>query len=92
MVDFLDPYKSLQAVKNLPAEVKEKLKCFLLDNLDIFAWKHEEMVGIDSKVTCHHLKIDSKDTLHSQKRRALNLERYETLKDEVKKLIDDRFI
>lgn len=35
---------------------------FLCDNLDIFVWKHEDMVGIDPKVSYHHLKIDSKST------------------------------
>lgn len=58
LVDPLDLAKVLQVEKGLSPEVKEKLKDFLRRNLDVFAWKHEDMVGIDSKVSCHHLKID----------------------------------
>lgn len=86
-MDFCKLSKSLHAGKNLPAKAKEKLKCFLLDNLDIFVWKHEDMVGNDSKVSCHYLKIDPKAPPHRQKMRALNPKRYEVSKDEVEKLI-----
>lgn len=50
------------------------------------------MIGINLKTSYHHLKIDPKANPHRQKRKALNLERYETLKDEVQKLIGNRFI
>lgn len=49
-------------------------------------------MGIDPKVSCHHLKIDPKVVPHRQKRRALNPERYETLKEEVQQLITSGFI
>lgn len=84
--------RSLQVGKDLTPLEKEKLKSFLRNNLDVFAWKHEDMVGIEPKISCHHLKIDPKATPNRQKRRALNPERYEALKDEVKKLIDNHFI
>lgn len=38
------------------------------------------------------MKINPKAILHKKKRRALNPKRYEAVKDEVKKLIDNRFI
>lgn len=41
------------------------------------------MVGINTKVNCYHLKIDFTIALHRQKSIALNLKRYETLKEEV---------
>lgn len=39
--------KSLQLKKNLAIEAKEKLKCFLCGNLDIFVWEHNNMICID---------------------------------------------
>lgn len=49
-------------------------------------------MGIDLKVNYHHLKIYSKFILDKKKRRYLKPERYEVLKDDVKKLIDNHFI
>ncbi|XP_022880877.1 uncharacterized protein LOC111398174 [Olea europaea var. sylvestris] len=91
-VDPRDPSKLLKVGKGLSSTVKEKLKDFLSRNLDIFAWRHEDMVGIDPKVSCHHLKIDPKVASHRQKKRALNLEKYEALKEKVQKLIQNGFI
>ncbi|XP_022899349.1 uncharacterized protein LOC111412653 [Olea europaea var. sylvestris] len=48
--------------------------------------KHEDMVGINPRISCHHLNINPSYALHRQKRRAHNPERYEALKDEVNKL------
>lgn len=68
------------------------MKNVLCKNLDVFAWKDSDMVGNDPKVRCHNLNIDLKAMDHRQKRRAINPERYEALKDEVKKLIGNGFI
>lgn len=54
--------------------------------------ENEDMVRINLKTSCHHLKIDSQANPHRQKRRALNQERYKALKDEVHKLIANQFI
>lgn len=91
-VDPDDPTRVLQVGKELGSERKGLLKNFLLANLDVFAWKHGDMVGIDPKVSCHHLNIDPKFTSHRQKRRTLNPERYEALKEEVHKLVSNGFI
>lgn len=60
--------------------------------MDIFAWKHEDMIGINPKVSCHHLKIDPKAMPYQQKMRSFNLEMCVALKDEVKKLIENGLI
>ncbi|XP_022889170.1 uncharacterized protein LOC111404618 [Olea europaea var. sylvestris] len=78
-----DPTKILKVGKGLSTKIKEKLKDFLSRNLDILAWRHDDMVDINPKVSYHHLKIDPKAALHRQKRRALNPKRYEALKEEV---------
>ncbi|XP_022851659.1 uncharacterized protein LOC111373373 [Olea europaea var. sylvestris] len=54
--------------------------------------RHEDMMSIDPKVSCHHLKIDFKVAQHRQKRKALNPKRYEVLKEKVQKLIKNDFI
>lgn len=59
-----DSTKCLQVGKNLLQVLKEKLKDFLRNNLDVFAWKYKDMVGKDSKTSCHHLKIDPQANLH----------------------------
>ena len=50
--------KVLKLRKNLSEEFREVISTFLKDNLDVFAWKHSDMEGIDPKVMCHHLKLD----------------------------------
>lgn len=74
--DLKDPSKLLRVGTNLPHRIREGLKSFLRKNLDVFTWKHSDMIGVDPKVSCHHLNIDPKATAHMQKRRTLNPERY----------------
>ena len=31
---------------------------FLKENLNVFAWSHEDMLGIDGNVIEHHLNVD----------------------------------
>ena len=47
----------LKLGENLSHELKEGLTCFLKANLDVFAWTHEDMVGIHPDVMCHRLNI-----------------------------------
>ncbi|KAL2481027.1 Uncharacterized protein Adt_33993 [Abeliophyllum distichum] len=65
-----DPTRRLQVGKDLLKETKENLKRFLRDNLDVFAWKHEDMVGIHPIVSCHCLNIDPKFLSHREKTEA----------------------
>ncbi|XP_062118739.1 uncharacterized protein LOC133832408 [Humulus lupulus] len=81
-----EPLRKLKVGKNFQGDIKEKLIKFLKDNLDVFAWSHKDMVGIDPSIMCHHLNIDPEARPVRQKRRALNLERYAALKEEVDKL------
>ena len=68
------------------------MSTFFKDNLDIFAWKHSDMEGIDPKVMCHHLNLYSDRKLVRQKWRVMDAERYQALKDEVDKLLACDFI
>lgn len=91
-VDPQDATKVLQVGKDLEHGMKEELKNFLRRNVDVFAWKHEDMIRIDLNISCHHLQIDMNCTPHRQKRRSLNNERYEALKEEVERLVNNGFV
>ena len=58
----------------------------------MFAWTHSDMEGIDHKVMCHRLNLDSDKKPVRQKWRAMDAELYQALKDEVNKLIAYDFI
>ncbi|KAL2472128.1 Uncharacterized protein Adt_40264 [Abeliophyllum distichum] len=64
LADPDDPTKKLQVGKDLLREPKEVLKRCFRDNLDVFTWRHEDMVGIHPKISCHHLNIDPKFPSH----------------------------
>ena len=37
--------------------VRQALITFLRDNQDVFAWSHEDMLGIDPSITVHKLNV-----------------------------------
>ena len=82
----------LKLGENLSCELKEELTCFLIVNLDVFAWTHEDMVGIHPDVMCHRLNISPDFKPIQQKRRAMEAKRYKALKDEVDKLLEIGFV
>ena len=91
-VDDKKPTKVLKIEKNLSKELRETISTFLKSNLDVFLWKHSNMEGIDPKIICHCLNLNSDKKPIRQKRRAINIERYQALKDEVDKLLACNFI
>ncbi|KAK1563881.1 hypothetical protein Q3G72_034547 [Acer saccharum] len=54
---------------------------------DVFAWSHEDMLGIDTKVISHYLSINLEFHQVVQKRRLFNPERSTAVKKEVEKLL-----
>ena len=44
------PKKTTQIGTNLNAEMKKEIVSFLKDNLDVFAWSHEDMLGIPASI------------------------------------------
>ncbi|XP_062075329.1 uncharacterized protein LOC133779374 [Humulus lupulus] len=87
-----EPLQKLKVGKNLQDVTKKKLVRFLKDNLDVFSWSHEDMVGIDLAIMCHHFNIAPEARPVRQKRRALDSGRYAALKEEVDKLKVNGFI
>ncbi|PON34667.1 hypothetical protein PanWU01x14_342570, partial [Parasponia andersonii] len=84
--------KSLQIGTEVQGPVRASLVAFLKSNLDVFAWRHSDIIGIDSRIICHHLNIDPTKKPVWQKKRIMNPERYVALKEEVEKLLEIRFI
>ena len=73
-MDDKEPTKVLKLGKNLFDELKEAISTFLNKKLDVFAWKHSDMEGIDPMVMCHCLNLDSDKKPVRQKRRAMDVE------------------
>ena len=65
---------------------------FLRGSLDVYAWTHEDMERLNPDIMCHRLNIDEKCPPKKQKRRPMNAERYEALREEVNKLIRNGFV
>ena len=57
------------------------------DNLDVFTWSHEDMLGIPANIIQHHLNVDPEKKPIQQRRRVFALERNKAIMDEVNKLL-----
>uniref|UniRef100_A0A2N9IT33 Uncharacterized protein n=1 Tax=Fagus sylvatica TaxID=28930 RepID=A0A2N9IT33_FAGSY len=65
---------------------------FLKNNLDVFAWTHDDMPGIDPATICHKLNVDPSIRPIKQKRRVFAPDRNQAISDEVEKLLTAGFI
>ncbi|XP_024025968.1 uncharacterized protein LOC112092910 [Morus notabilis] len=91
-VDEAEPTKVLKVGSGLAPSLKGEIENFLRQNLDVFAWNHSDMKGIDAEVICHSLNVDPSYPPKHQKRWPMNPERYKALKEEVDKLVKNGFI
>ncbi|CAA0829061.1 Unknown protein, partial [Striga hermonthica] len=91
-VDGLTREKSLRIGANLQEPIRSCLIQFLQSNSDVFAWKHEDMKGIDPQKACHCLNLDKTVKPVIQKRRKFGPNRQKALEEEVNKLIDNKFV
>ncbi|XP_075645261.1 uncharacterized protein LOC142616264 [Castanea sativa] len=87
-----NPSKTTKVGKELQQTLKDKLVRFLKKNLDIFAWSHKDMPGIDRQVIEHSLNVDPIKKPVQQKRRVFALERNKAIMEEVEKLLTAGFI
>ena len=53
-----DPAKTTQIGTNLNPQTKKEIISFLKGNLDVFAWSHEDMLGIPTDIIQHRLNVD----------------------------------
>ena len=73
-------------------KIKQELVGFLKQSTDVFAWSHEDMLGIDPRVITHHLNVSPFYKPVRQKKRVFTPERDNAIKEEVHKLVTVEFI
>ena len=56
-VEFDGLEKFTDVISLLSHEEKEQLRLTLLRNIDVFAWRHSDMVGINPMVASHKLNV-----------------------------------
>ena len=76
----------------LSPEIRTRLIRFLKENLDVFAWSHDDMPGISSEVIQHKLNVDPERKPIQQRRRTFAPERDQAVAGEVTKLLTAGFI
>jgi hypothetical protein len=84
--------KKVRVGSLLSPEVKESLVAFLQNNTDVFAWCHDDMLGIDHLVISHRLNVDPNHWPVKQKRRCFAPERNQVIHEEVERLLKAGFI
>ena len=76
----------------LAKDVRDLLIHFLKQNIEVFAWKQEDMGGINPAVITHKLNINPSFKPVKQKRRSFIPERQKAINEEVSKLLQARAI
>ena len=84
--------KTTRIGTTLSPEMRTKLIEFLKENLDVFAWSHEDMPGISPKIIQHKLNVNPERKPVQQRRRAFAPERDQAVTEEVTKLLTVGFI
>ena len=93
LVQLDDQPRHLAYIRSkLAKDVKDLLILFLNKNVEVFAWKQEDMGGIDPAVITQKLNVISSFKLVKHKRRSLTLERQKAINEEVNKLLQARAI
>ncbi|XP_030963818.1 uncharacterized protein LOC115984983 [Quercus lobata] len=73
-------------------KVRKDLIQFLRKSIDVFAWSHDDMPGIDPSVITHRLNVYPFSKPVRQKKRVFAPERDKAIKEEVQKLTTAQFI
>ncbi|KAL8519687.1 hypothetical protein ACS0TY_010571 [Phlomoides rotata] len=60
LIDPARPELKVTIGSQVPTKMWGEMIDFLKKNIDVFAWSHGDMMGIDLRHACHHLKIDPK--------------------------------
>ena len=84
--------KTTRIGTTLSLGMRAKLIQFLKENLEVFAWSHEDMPSIAPKIIQHKLNVNPDKKPIQQRRRVFTLERDQAVMDEVTKLLATGFI
>ena len=71
----------------LTGDLRSLLIHFLKQNKDVFAWKQEDMGGIDPAIITHRLNVSPSFKPVKQKRRSFTPERQKAIKEEIGKIL-----
>ena len=71
----------------LAEDLRSLLIHFLKQNKDVFAWRQEDMGGIDLVIIAHKLNVSPSFKPVKQKKRSFTLERQKVINEEVGKLL-----
>ena len=82
-----DPEQLAYIVSKLAENLRHLLIHFLKQNKDVFAWKQEDMGGIDPTIITYKLNVSPFFKPVKQKRRSFSSERQKTINEEVDKLL-----
>lgn len=88
----LEHDKKVTIGRDLDVTLKTELVGCLSRNIDVFAWKVEDMSGIDPKIAVHRLNINPGARLVKQWKRQFTPERREVIREEINKLVGAQFI
>ena len=91
-LDERNPKRYTKVGADLEGKSKKDLVQFLKKNIDIFAWSHKDMLGIDPGVITHRLNICLSFKPVRQKKKVFAPERDDAIKEEVQKLMAAKFI
>uniref|UniRef100_A0A2N9ICH8 Uncharacterized protein n=1 Tax=Fagus sylvatica TaxID=28930 RepID=A0A2N9ICH8_FAGSY len=92
VLDDEKPSKTTSIGTKMDRTIREAMISFLKSNLDVFAWTHDDMPGIDPATICHKLNVDPSIRPTKQKRRVFAPDRNQAISDEVEKLLTAGFI
>ena len=84
--------KTTRIGTTLSPKMRASLIQFLQQNLDVFAWSHEDMPGIPTEIIQHKLNVNPASKPVQQRRRVFALEQDQAVRDEVARLLFAGFI
>ena len=87
-----DPGKSTRIRADLEGKIKKDFIRFRKENIDVFAWSHEDMPGINPSVITHRLNVYPSSKPVRQKKKVFAPEKDDAIKEEVQKLTLAKFI
>ena len=82
-LDEDNPKRYTRVGVDLEEKTKKDLVRFLRKSIDVFAWSHEYMPGIDPSVITHRVNVYPSSKLVWQKKRVFAPERDNAIKEEV---------
>ena len=87
-----NPEKFTRIGTSMEEKTKQDLVHFLRKSIDVFAWSHEDMPGINPSVITHRLNMYPSSKPIRQKKRVFASKRDNAIKEEVQKLTTIEFI